>query len=64
VLLSRRNLFDIQRFFLFYNSEKVRQAVAQIGFQKVQQPVRQLDSELICVNQESIKVQQAVAQIP
>jgi predicted nuclease of restriction endonuclease-like (RecB) superfamily len=64
---SERNLFDMRRLFLFYNSEKVQQAVAQITFPKVQQQASEAsvtDPELIAENQELIILRQAVAVIP
>jgi len=65
---SRRNLFNMRRFFLFYNSQEVRQLVAQIIFPRTQQTalhqINNLTSGLIEKDEEFIKVQQVVALIP
>lgn len=64
---SKRNLFNMRRFFLFYNSQKVQQLVAQITFPKVQQALHQINnltSDFVGEDQRFTKVQQAVALIP
>lgn len=63
---SRRNLFDMRRFFLFYNSDSTRRAAAQIAFPKVQQAVAHftdLNNEPE-INQDFTFVRQLVAVIP
>ena len=60
---SSRNLFNIRRFYLFYNNEKVRQAAAQLNLPKVLQLAAQINQQSIDANTNLSKVQQVVAQI-
>jgi len=63
---SRRNLYSIRQFYLFYSSEKVRQLVRFSPELKSQDLIVQQDIAQIydTENDAIIKVQQAVAQIP
>jgi len=64
---SRRNLFDIRRFFLFYNSEEMQQLGAHITFPKVEQALSQINNltdSFVGKEQEFTKVRQLAALIP
>ena len=59
---SSRNLYDIRRFYLFYNSEIMRQAVAQLS--QIKKLPDGLSLNLVTENKEITILRQLVAVIP